>query len=342
MENIRFASDDFTVLDQRKLPATIEYMTIRNTDDGHDAIKDMVVRGAPFIAVVGLFSIAYELKSNPDADLNKLVDKVVSARPTAVNVKIAGDKLLACYTDVDSAMEFAREYYKNDLVKNKQITANILPELKKIFWIHGKLNVMTHCNTGALATAGWGTALGVVRGLLENDMLNCCYFTETRPWNQGSRLTATECVMDNIPHTMIADTAVSSIMPKIHVVIVGADRILPNGNVANKIGTNNLAVIARHYNVPFYVAADTDTFASSNEIHIEDRKNEGFTNIPDGLNIINPGFDITHKHLITGYVNEKQLLINENYNRTMVNGPILDNMKGTLADVQVYGLPTKH
>jgi methylthioribose-1-phosphate isomerase len=197
------------------------------------------------------------------------------------------------------------------LIKNKQITANILPELEKLFVKKGKLNVMTHCNTGVLATAGWGTALGVIRGLLENEMLNCCYFTETRPWNQGSRLTSIECIMDNIPHKMIADTAVSSVMTEIDLVIVGADRILLNGNIANKIGTNNIAIIARHYGVPFYVAADSDTFASTNEIHIEDRKNEGFYNIPEGLIIINPCFDITHKQLITGYVNEKNIILND-------------------------------
>ena len=320
MENIVFYDDHMTVLDQRKLPKQITYETITGVDDGFVAIRNMTVRGAPFIAIVGLFSIAYDMKRNPDQDLRVLVDKIVSSRPTAVNIKIACDKLLRHNGDI---MEFAQNYYNADIVKNKNITENIMPELTKLFQSKGKLSVMTHCNTGSLATAGWGTALGVVRGLLERDMLKCCYFTETRPWNQGSRLTATECIIDNIPHTMIADTAVSAFMPNIDFVIVGADKILPNGNVANKIGTNNLAIIAKHYSKPFYVAADTDTFAETNDIVIEDRHNEGFDNIPDGLVIINPGFDITHKSLITGYVNEDNLKIN----------------KGNLSDCQVYGLP---
>jgi len=315
-----FYDDHMTVLDQRKLPKQITYETITGVDDGFVAIRNMTVRGAPFIAIVGLFSIAYDMKRNPDQDLRVLVDKIVSSRPTAVNIKIACDKLLRHNGDI---MEFAQNYYNADIVKNKNITENIMPELTKLFQSKGKLSVMTHCNTGSLATAGWGTALGVVRGLLERDMLKCCYFTETRPWNQGSRLTATECIIDNIPHTMIADTAVSAFMPNIDFVIVGADKILPNGNVANKIGTNNLAIIAKHYSKPFYVAADTDTFAETNDIVIEDRHNEGFDNIPDGLVIINPGFDITHKSLITGYVNEDNLKIN----------------KGNLSDCQVYGLP---
>jgi S-methyl-5-thioribose-1-phosphate isomerase len=280
----------------------------------------MTVRGAPFIAIVGLFSIAYDMKRNPNQDLVVLVDKIVSSRPTAVNIKTACDKLLRHNGDI---MEFANNYYNADIVKNKKITENIMPELTKLFQVKGKLNVMTHCNTGSLATAGWGTALGVVRGLLERDMLNCCYFTETRPWNQGSRLTATECMIDQIPHTMIADTAVSAFMPNIDFVIVGADKILPNGNVANKIGTNNLAIIAHHYSKPFYVAADTDTFAETNDIVIEDRHNEGFENIPDGLVIKNPGFDITNKYLITGYVSEQKLILNKNH----------------LSDCQIYGMP---
>jgi methylthioribose-1-phosphate isomerase len=320
MENILFYDDHMTVLDQRKLPRQAKYESIYGVDDGFVAIRNMTVRGAPFIAIVGLFSIAYDMKRNSNQDLVALVDKIVSSRPTAVNIKTACDKLLRYDGDI---MEFAHNYYNADIIKNKTITENIMPELIKLFHTKGKLNVMTHCNTGSLATAGWGTALGVIRGLLERDMLNCCYFTETRPWNQGSRLTATECIVDQIPHTMIADTAVSSFMPTIDFVIVGADKILPNGNVANKIGTNNLAIIAHYYRKPFYVAADTDTFADTNDIVIEDRHNEGFDNIPDGLVIINPGFDITNKSLITGYVNEQNLRLN----------------KIGLADCQVYGLP---
>ncbi len=320
MENILFYDDHMTVLDQRKLPKQITYETINGVDNGFVAIRNMTVRGAPFIAIVGLFSIAYDMKRNPNQDLVALVDKIVSSRPTAVNIKTACDKLLRHNGDI---MEFAKNYYNADIVKNKKITENIMPELTKLFKTKGKLNVMTHCNTGSLATAGWGTALGVVRGLLERDMLNCCYFTETRPWNQGSRLTATECIIDKIPHTMIADTAVSAFMPNIDFVIVGADKILPNGNVANKIGTNNLAIIAHHYSKPFYVAADTDTFANTNNIVIEDRHNEGFDNIPDGLVIKNPGFDITNKSLITGYVNEQKLILNKN----------------NLSDYQIYGFP---
>jgi methylthioribose-1-phosphate isomerase len=321
MQNISFNDSYFEVLDQRMLPNKVEYKQILDVNDGYDAIKHMIVRGAPFIAIVGLFSIAYDIKRNPTKDINHLVNIIISARPTAVNIKIACDKAIVAFHNGENLMEFAKKYYEDDIIKNKKMTDNIMPELHKLFNEKGKLNILTHCNTGCLATAGWGTALGVVRGLLQNDMLKCCYFTETRPWNQGSRLTSTECIMDNIPHTMIADTAVSYIMSNIDCVIVGADRILPNGNVANKIGTNNIAIIAKHYNKPFYVVADSDTFALTNEIVIEDRHNEGFENIPNGLHIVNPGFDLTEKQLITGYVNENKIIVN----------------KSSLSDIQVYG-----
>ena len=318
MRNIKFHDNFFEVLDQRKLPKIIEYERISHIGDGYNAIKNMVVRGAPFIAIVGLFSIAYDMKLDPTQDIVNLVEKIVSARPTAVNIRIACDKLMSTG---ENPMIFAQNYYEHDIIKNKRITENIMPELNKIFAIKGKLNILTHCNTGSLATAGWGTALGVVRGLLQKDMLQCCYFTETRPWNQGSRLTAVECIEDCIPHTMISDTAVSTIMDIVDCVIVGADRVLKDGSVANKIGTNNIAIIANYYNKPFYVAADSDTFSSTNDITIEDRSREGFDNIPDGVIIVNPAFDLTHKRLISGYVNENKFITN----------------KSSLADCQIYG-----
>ncbi|XP_028399758.1 methylthioribose-1-phosphate isomerase-like isoform X2 [Dendronephthya gigantea] len=329
LEAIRYKPGHLEILNQLLLPHQTIYETVKNTEDGWQAIRQMKVRGAPAIAIVGSLSLAVELATKCFDSKDSLIDWVVArldylvtARPTAVNMAIASAKLKK-FVKLDKYAGTTTEEMKccliaeiesmlaKDIADNKAIgshganhmMANIKAE---------KIVAMTHCNTGSLATAGYGTALGVVRALHETGALEHVYCTETRPYNQGSRLTAYELVHDHIPSTLIADSMVSIALKekKVSAIVVGADRVAANGDTANKIGTYQLAISAKYHKVPFYIAAPSTSVdlacKSGSDIIIEERPQKELTHLKGqpiaaaGIDCWNPAFDVTPADLITG------------------------------------------
>jgi methylthioribose-1-phosphate isomerase len=330
LQAIRYQRGKLEILDQLLLPDVTQYIAIKDTEDGWSAIKKMQVRGAPAIAIVGCLSLAVELTNKEFRTLAELriyveekLDYLVSARPTAINMGDAATKGKALINRLVKAGELEPEEAKLVLIEEfegmlqKDIDVNksighfgaefILKQSKDKF-----VNVLTHCNTGSLATAGYGTALGVIRSLQELKKLNHVFCTETRPYNQGARLTAYELVHEKIDASLICDSMAAACMTenKIHAVIVGADRVVANGDTANKIGTYQLAIVAKHHNVPFFVACPRTTFdpliKSGKDIHIEIRPPHEMTTIKGiqiaaaDINCWNPAFDVTPADLITG------------------------------------------
>ena len=290
------------------------------------------MRGAPAIAIVGSLIIASELKkmslNEPPSKIVEFVknsfDYLITARPTAVNITEAANRFkkeaerylaskLCPNLMIDTLYTNLVKMLEDDITKNHKMADYGANHIIDKCQIKGKhYQILTHCNTGSLATGGYGTALGVLRKLHELGVLEHAYCTETRPYNQGSRLTAFELVHDNIPSTLICDSMAAFLMQKrrLSAVVVGADRIASNGDTANKIGTYQLAVTAKHHNVLFYVTAPVSTIDFSinngNEIVIEERKKEEMINFagkriaPEEINCWNPAFDITPSDLITG------------------------------------------
>ena len=351
LESIKYTRGHFTLLDQRQLPFKTIFDEVKTTEDIWTAIREMRVRGAPAIAVSGMLGIAIavanEAKANPDAFaspqqvgqwLTTALDYVGTSRPTAVNlfnaIKIMHEKVPADVAASTTGAEVIEKFtlhaeamYNEDIAFNEGImrngAAHIIANDSKGA---EKVSIMTICNTGALATSRYGTALGVVRELHYTNRLEQVYACETRPWNQGARLTVYECVKENMPATLICDSAASSLMRsrQVHAVIVGADRICKNGDTANKIGTYNLAVAAKYHGVPFYVAAPSTTLdantPSGDKVEIEERETTEITHnmatkercVAEGpnLSIWNPVFDITPAELITGgIITEKTVLV---------------------------------
>ena len=286
------------------------------------------MRGAPAIAIVGTLSVALELKNKEFSSINDLKELVQSefqylltARPTAVNIGESAKRFVKQISDYDPNMGVgsARDtlvrdmeaMLKDDVKSNQEIGRYGAEDIGKCLGSR-KATVLTHCNTGSLATGGYGTALGVVRSLHSLGLLDSVYCTETRPYNQGSRLTAYELVHEKIPATLICDSTVALLMKerKIDAVVVGADRIVSNGDVANKIGTFQLAITARYHGVRFYVAAPVSTIDFSlqagGDINIEERPSEemvcvnGFRVAAEGIKCWNPAFDVTPAELVTG------------------------------------------
>ncbi|GAV72808.1 LOW QUALITY PROTEIN: IF-2B domain-containing protein, partial [Cephalotus follicularis] len=320
---------------QRKLPLESVYLDIRDAADGWSAIR-LVVRGAPAIAIAAALSLAVEVTNldvfsgtSEDAVsyLGKKLDYLVSSRPTAVNLSDAATKLKevikkAAATVSEPKSVFlayveAAEIMLMDVASNRAIGSYGATFIQHQLKNSKKISVLTHCNTGSLATAGYGTALGVVRALHTQGVLERAFCTETRPFNQGSRLTAFELVHDSIPATLTADSAAAALMKEncVSAVIVGADRVTANGDTANKIGTYSLAVCARHHNIPFYVAAPLTSIdlslASLQEIIIEERSakellySRGGQIAASGISVWNPAFDVTPANLINGIITEK-------------------------------------
>ena len=319
------------MVDQTKFPTEFKYVNITNGQDMFDAIKTMIVRGAPAIGIAGAHGVvlfAQELaKQNLSKDefIKKLLEKadyMASARPTAVNLMWAVEKqkeiIKNSNDDIPTIIEKlkinGKKLENEDIEINKKIGdygAEIVPK---------GATILTHCNAGALATVGYGTALGVVRSAFANDPTIQVFADETRPRQQGARITTLELTMDGIPVTLITDGMCSYFMKKgmIDMVCVGADRIAANGDAANKIGTYTVAIAAKYHNIPFYVAAPLSTIdrsiKSGEEIIIEERSHDEVTHIngkpicADGVNIINPGFDVTPNELITGIITEKGIL----------------------------------
>lgn len=331
IRTIEWVNDCSRMVDQTKFPYEYNYVDIKTGDEMFDAIKTMIVRGAPAIGIAGAHGVvlyAQELqKQNLPFDefkneLLKKSDYLVTSRPTAVNLYWAVEKqkniIKNCSSDVESLIDELKINGKKleleDIEINKKIGdygAMVVPKGAAI---------LTHCNAGALATVGYGTALGVVRSAYANDRTIQVFADETRPRQQGARITTLELVMDGIPVTLITDGMCSYFMKKgmIDMVCVGADRIAANGDSANKIGTYTVAIAAKYHNIPFYIAAPLSTIDTSiktgDEIVIEERSHEEVTVIngkkicADGVNIINPGFDVTPHELISGIITEKGIL----------------------------------
>lgn len=310
------------LLDQRYLPAKEIHLDLKSAKEVAEAIRDMVVRGAPAIGIAAAYgavlAIAQRIAANPDSwkqEVEADLSQLEAARPTAVNLAWAVGKmrqlLQANPTEpVASALALAQQIHQQDLEANHRM-GELGAEL-----LTGNCGVLTHCNTGSLATGGYGTALGVIRSGFAAGKIQQVYADETRPWLQGSRLTAWELKQDNIPVTLVADSAAASLMKrgKVQWVIVGADRITANGDVANKIGTYSLAVNARYHGVKMMVVAPTSTIdmqcPDGEQIPIEERHAFEVTSLngqqiaPENVDAWNPAFDITPANLVDVIVTE--------------------------------------
>jgi methylthioribose-1-phosphate isomerase len=338
-KTIEWRGDAVVLIDQTKLPNEEVYIECRDHMSIAKAIRDLKVRGAPAIGVTAAMGVALGAKGIETddrkefiAELKGICDVLSKTRPTAVNLFWAIDRMMAVaqsYNDLDMdglkelLEEEALAIYEDDIYINHQIG------------VHGKVlikdndTILTHCNAGALATAGFGTALGVIRAAWEKNKNIRVFANETRPFLQGARLTAWELMKDKIPVTLITDNMAGHFMKKrmIDMVIVGADRISANGDVANKIGTYTVAVLAKEHGIPFYVAAPVSTLdltlKSGEEIPIEERDEREVTQIggvmiaPKNVKVLNPAFDVTPNTLITAIITEKGV----------ITKPFSDNLK---------------
>ena len=320
------------MVDQLVVPYEYKLVDIATSEDMYNAIKTMIVRGAPAIGIAGAHGLALaalEISKNTQdvkeflSKLKERAEYLKSSRPTAVNLMWAVDKQYNYIKDseksvnemVQMLIEHGIELENEDIEINKKIGDNGAELVPK-----KGATILTHCNAGALATVGYGTALGVVRSAFAKDNTIQVFADETRPRQQGARITTFELAMDGIPVTLITDGMSGYFMNKgmIDMVVVGADRIAANGDTANKIGTYNLAIAANYHNVPFYIAAPLSTIdtsiSSGEEIPIEERSHEEVTHIngkricAEGINVINPGFDVTPASLIKGIITEKGVL----------------------------------
>ncbi|KAI4459571.1 methylthioribose-1-phosphate isomerase [Holotrichia oblita] len=340
---IQYEKGALYILDQLLLPAQSKYLQVKGVEDGWKVINKMQVRGAPAIAIVGCLSLAvqlcdekYDNKKELRQDIEGKLNFLVSSRPTAVNMKIATEELITLANELCNDESVAIDTMKarfistieamldKDIADNTAIGDHGAHEILAHFPGDTMLRVLTHCNTGSLATAGYGTALGVIRSLFASKrlavyILEHVYCTETRPYNQGARLTAYELVHDKIPSTLIVDSMVAALMKlrNISAVVVGADRVnnvAANGDTANKIGTYQIAVLAKFHNVPFYVAAPFTSIdakiPSGDHIIIEERPDREMTHIGEhriaakGISCWNPAFDVTPALLIAGIITE--------------------------------------
>ncbi|MCB1041426.1 MAG: S-methyl-5-thioribose-1-phosphate isomerase [Acidobacteria bacterium] len=306
------------LLDQRILPFEEQFIHCHTAQDTATAIRDMVVRGAPAIGVTAAYGMVLALKQNHgEASFRHACEVLAASRPTAVNLFDAIElmqrevtPLLGTDQAIDHAEQVALKYHRDDLEKNKAIGRH------GASFLSGPRRVLTHCNTGSLATAGWGTALGIVRQLHAEHRLVEVVADETRPYLQGARLTVWECAKDGIPHRLVTDGMGGYLMTHkmVDCVIVGADRIAANGDAANKIGTFMLAMAAKHHGIPFVVAAPTTTIdrntPDGSGIPIEQRPEKEVTHARneqltcDRTLVYNPAFDVTPASLISAIVTE--------------------------------------
>lgn len=327
------------MVDQTKFPEHFDYVDIKTGQDMFDAIKTMIVRGAPAIGIAGAHGVVLYAQELAKRDLTfdeykkellEKADYMASARPTAVNLMWAVEQQKNIIKNAKSD----KQALIDDLKFNgKKLELEDIEINKKIGDYGASVvtkgaTILTHCNAGALATVGYGTALGVVRSAFANDSTVQVFADETRPRQQGARITTLELTMDGIPVTLITDGMCSYFMKKgmIDMVCVGADRIAANGDVANKIGTYTVAIAAKYHNIPFYVAAPLSTIDTSiktgDDIVIEERSHDEVTHIngkpicAKGVNIINPGFDVTPHELIAGIITEKGIL-RPDYNKSI-------------------------
>ncbi|MSP37847.1 MAG: S-methyl-5-thioribose-1-phosphate isomerase [Deltaproteobacteria bacterium] len=335
VKTIEWKNDRVIMLDQRLLPHKEVYRVCRDYNQVAAAIRSMVIRGAPAIGVAAAMGVALGALGAPEKTFDREFERIVltlgKTRPTAVNLFWALRRMRDVYAaqrsrgvaNVQRALkDEAQKIYQEDIAANRQIGkfgAALMRNAKRI---------MTHCNAGALATAGYGTALGVLRALKESGSKFEVIVNETRPFLQGTRLTAWELKKEKIPATLITDNMAGYMMAKgkVDAVVVGCDRVAANGDVANKIGTYTIAVLAQRHKIPFYVAGPTSSIdidcPTGNDIPIEQRDPTEVSHIfgkplgPKGIKIFNPAFDVTPHELISAIITEKGV-INPPYQRNI-------------------------
>ena len=327
LRTIEWKNNEVIMIDQTKLPNELVFVKFTDYNDVAEAIRTLVVRGAPAIGVSGAFGMALaglqskaETKEELLSDLEKAQKILFMTRPTAVNLVWGLEQIMKVAKENDSVDEI-----KESVIDKAKQMADEDIKINQEMGKHGSQlfenndSVMTHCNAGALATVGYGTALGVIRATKESGKNIKVIATETRPVQQGSRLTAFELKHDGIDVTIIPDTAVGYTMANnlVNRVVVGADRILRTGHVYNKIGTYQVATMAKQHNIPFYVAAPLSTFdlkSNTEDVIIEQRNASEVTGIgdkktaPDDISVINPAFDLTTPDLISGIITEKGVI----------------------------------
>jgi len=319
---IRYEPDRLMLLDQTRLPHETVWVTCRTAEDVYQAIRSMQVRGAPAIGAAAAFGLALEARRLAPAEVRSRLPEVAAwmktARPTAVNLMQAVDEVMAALEEAPRGGEADALYQRAVAIAERDIETNRRIGDIGAKWIakHGG-RVLTHCNTGSLATVGYGTALGILRAMRDAGTLEHVYVDETRPYLQGARLTAYELQEEGIPYDIITDSTAGFAMKLgwVDVVIVGADRIAKNGDTANKIGTYSLAVLASFHGIPFYVAAPTTTLdlstPSGDDIPIEERSAAEVTHwmgrpiAPAGASAKHLAFDVTPGHLIAGIITER-------------------------------------
>lgn len=354
LEAIKYTRGNLSILNQLVLPHETIFETVLSVQNGHAAIKSMKTRGAPAIAIVAALSLAVEVNTRAENKEFETVDQVVkflfesleylkTSRPTAVNLFDAAGKLWALIqstakdakdpmTVVNAYIDAAEQMLVDDVKDNKNIGKFGAEFIMDNATDKDHISVLTHCNTGSLATAGWGTALGIIRDLHANGKLEHAYCTETRPYNQGSRLTAYELVYEDIPATLICDSMASALLkqnPSVQAIVVGADRVAANGDTANKIGTYQLAITAKYHNIMFIVAAPATSIdlntKSGKDIEIEQRPSEELVTVTGvrvqddeptcirtaaaDIGVWNPSFDVTPAELISAIVTEQGVVL---------------------------------
>jgi len=321
--------DVVVMIDQRKLPSEEIYVRCSTATDVARAIKTMVIRGAPAIGVAAAYGIALGMRKSTStgtqkfaAEFYKMCEQMAATRPTAVNLFWAIERMKRSFAEGANAGESVDQIKDRldreaDAIHDEDVASCRAMGAYGASVVPDDARILTHCNAGALATAGYGTALGVVRGAVEAGKRVAVFADETRPFLQGARLTAWELVRDGIETTVITDNMAGSLMRsgRVNFVVVGADRIAANGDTANKIGTYSVAVLAREHGIPFYVAAPLSTVdlktADGSQIPIEERHAKEVTHIkgaqlaPEGALIWNPAFDVTPHHLIAGIITER-------------------------------------
>lgn len=322
IETIEWTPEGVVMIDQTKLPHQEVFVTCRTYRDVADAIRTMIIRGAPAIGVAAAMGVALGAlhSENIEGDMPAICQTLATTRPTAVNLFWAIERMKQVYASVrgqsieavrDRLVSEALQVRAEDIAINEAIGRNgagLVPDGK---------TVLTHCNAGALATAGFGTALGVIRAAVNAGKKIDVFADETRPFLQGARLTAWELQRDGIQTTLITDNMAGHFLKsgRIGCVVVGADRIAGNGDVANKVGTYSVAVLAKENNVPFYVAAPISTLdlalKTGDEIPIEERASREVTHVqgvhvaPDGIEVANPAFDVTPHRYVTAIITER-------------------------------------
>jgi len=327
---VKWSDEGVLMLDQRLLPTEEKWLTLKSFTEVADGIRDMVVRGAPAIGVSAAYGIALGVKNfvgtniaDLDEEFDYIADVIGKTRPTAVNLFWAIERMRRVFNKAKADGKSISEIKRILITDAKNIHDEDIESQRMIAEYGGALltdnsTVLTHCNAGALATGGvWGTALGVIRGAVNQGKTIAVIADETRPYLQGARLTAWELLQDNIPVTLITDSMSGHLMSKgrVQAVVVGSDRIAANGDVANKIGTYMVAVLAKRHDIPFYVAAPLSTVdlncPTGEEIPIEERDIREITHIkdiqlsPEGISVNNYAFDVTPNEFVTAIITEK-------------------------------------